>query len=202
VPARHTDRRPRSSVDRAADFESACGGSIPPGAISSRLATANPHGYAGQVCQRCRECAYGAYPGAYLRFLTDSSPDIDHAVASLTLLVKLLETATEDEMVLAFLQAEIVNIPEWARCVIDEPDLEDESQDERRRCLLSSRGYGWGMFLFQLPSRRDLAPSSAYSQRTRRSEISRSRADLEHIFGRHSVGRRRGEQGRQAYAAK
>jgi hypothetical protein len=63
--------------------------------------------------------------------------------------VKLLEPATEDEMVLAFLQAEIANIPEWARCIIDEPDLEDESQNERRRCLLSSRGYGWGMFLFQ-----------------------------------------------------
>ena len=29
--------RPRSSVDRAADFESACGGSIPPGATHTWL---------------------------------------------------------------------------------------------------------------------------------------------------------------------
>jgi hypothetical protein len=50
--------RPRSSVDRAADFESACGGSIPPGAISSRLATPNPRGCVGQACQR---------PAAWLR---------------------------------------------------------------------------------------------------------------------------------------
>lgn len=52
-------------------------------------------------------------------------------------------------MVLAFLQAEIANTPEWARFVIKQPNLEDESENERRRCLLSSRGYGWNMFLFQ-----------------------------------------------------
>ena len=35
---------PRSSVDRAADFESACGGSIPPGAIGSLLRRVVKHG--------------------------------------------------------------------------------------------------------------------------------------------------------------
>ena len=39
--------RPRSSADRAAAFEAACGGSIPPGAIRNRVAKPTPHGYAG-----------------------------------------------------------------------------------------------------------------------------------------------------------
>ena len=43
---------PRSSVDRAADFESACGGSTPPGATLSRVASRKPHGCVGQACQK------------------------------------------------------------------------------------------------------------------------------------------------------
>jgi hypothetical protein len=56
---------PRSSADRAADFESACGGSTPPGAITGRMATRKPHRCVGHVCQTCTECAPRAYPGAY-----------------------------------------------------------------------------------------------------------------------------------------
>jgi hypothetical protein len=63
--------------------------------------------------------------------------------------VRVLRSATEDEMVLEFLRAEIENVPEWARSIVDRPNLEDESENERRRCLLTGRGFGWDMFLFR-----------------------------------------------------
>ncbi len=57
---------PRSSADRAAAFEAACGGSTPPGAVITLLAMRKPHGCVGQTCRRCRKCSRRAYPGAYL----------------------------------------------------------------------------------------------------------------------------------------
>jgi hypothetical protein len=53
--------------DAIGNFESACGGSTPPGAIFSRMVEPNPHGCVGHVCQECRKCPWRAYPGAYHR---------------------------------------------------------------------------------------------------------------------------------------
>jgi hypothetical protein len=63
--------------------------------------------------------------------------------------LEILGRATEDEMVLEFLRAEIENVPEWTRYVIEAPNLNDETENERRRCLLSNRGYGWNQFPFR-----------------------------------------------------
>ena len=41
-------------------------GSIPARRIRRLTVTPQPHGYAGQACQRCRQCSCGAYLGAYL----------------------------------------------------------------------------------------------------------------------------------------
>jgi hypothetical protein len=57
---------PRLNEPLPAYFESACGGSTPPGAITARMAARNPHGCMGQVCRPCRKCSWRAYPGAYL----------------------------------------------------------------------------------------------------------------------------------------
>jgi hypothetical protein len=37
--------------------------------------------------------------------------------------VQVLDPATEDEMVLEFLRAEIANVPEWARSIVNHPTL-------------------------------------------------------------------------------
>jgi len=56
--------------------------------------------------------------------------------------VHTLGPATEDEMVLEFLRAE-------AGPLVNQPDVEDEEQNARRRTLLVGRGYGLNAFLFQ-----------------------------------------------------
>jgi hypothetical protein len=51
---------PRLNEPLPAYFESACGGSTPPGAISGHMAAQKPHGRVSQVCRRCRELTSGA----------------------------------------------------------------------------------------------------------------------------------------------
>jgi hypothetical protein len=74
--------------------------------------------------------------------------------------LKLLRPATEDEMVLAFLRAEIDSeryrqhyphggdVAEVAHRLIEHPDLNDPLENGMRRGLLRYRGYGLGQFLF------------------------------------------------------
>ncbi len=69
--------------------------------------------------------------------------------------MKLLEPSTEDEMILAFLRAEIesplykdnlLRVP-GARALVDQADPESEREKAARRMLLGSyRGYGWALF--------------------------------------------------------
>lgn len=51
-------------MDRAADFESARGGSTPPGAILTRESIAIWLGCASQMCRACHDCTPRATPGA------------------------------------------------------------------------------------------------------------------------------------------
>ena len=57
-PVRHLSTlhgvRPRSSADRAAGFEPACGGSTPPGAIRPLAPMRDPRGCWGQFCDSCQ----------------------------------------------------------------------------------------------------------------------------------------------------
>jgi hypothetical protein len=69
--------------------------------------------------------------------------------------VKLLGPSTEDEMILAFLRAEIES-PQYqgnilrfsdARALVDQADPESEQENAARRALLGSyRGYAWALF--------------------------------------------------------
>jgi hypothetical protein len=70
--------------------------------------------------------------------------------------VKLLEPSTEDEMILAFLRAEIESRHyqhhilriDGARALVDQADSESEQENAARRRLLAYRGYGGtGLFL-------------------------------------------------------
>jgi hypothetical protein len=65
--------------------------------------------------------------------------------------MKLLRPATEAEMVLAFVRAEVdrESLPAWARVVIDAPDTSDESQNALRARLLDRRGYRQNESLFK-----------------------------------------------------
>jgi hypothetical protein len=60
-----------------------------------------------------------------------------------------LGPATEDEMVLEFLRAERKNVPTWARELVDNPNRDNASENERRRQLLSRRGYPQRDYLFK-----------------------------------------------------